>query len=138
MEPTYLFVYGTLKKRGDAPASPLSLRFGIRVIGEHMPAVLYDHTLYLPNHKSWPLAVRAEGRIIQGEVIELAQPEWAWPRLDSYEGVHSGLYTRERMLVDVDGVEGGLHAHVYLATAQTIRRYDAVEIGAVFDREAYR
>ena len=128
-----LFVYGTLKHL-DRSFSPF-VRLGI-VTSPPIVGVVHHYTLY-KGFPGFPMArptQPSENRIIQGELVTIEQDaEHALARLDRYEGVVTGLYTRET--VDVFTERGVEQAFMYVATEETIERARAVEIGSWFSNQ---
>ena len=130
---TKLFVYGTLKQFGR-PHSPL-LNFGI-ITSPPEVCVVHDYTLF-KGFAPFPMARPAPNlnRVIQGELVTIEQDvERALERLDRYEGVASGLYTRETVSAYL--ARGSVEqAFMYVATPEAIARARAVEIGSFFSRD---
>lgn len=89
----HLFVYGTLRREGRAPAAvEESLREGARPAGAgEIPARLHDAGAF-------PAAVPDPEARVRGELWRLADPGRVLPVLDRYEGHRedgAGLFRRE-------------------------------------------
>ncbi|GAB2800059.1 gamma-glutamylcyclotransferase [Rhabdobacter roseus] len=100
MQPTYLFVYGTLM-RGHANPFAQRLRQYATFVGlGTFPGVLYRIEWY-PGAVYQP---GAPGRV-QGEIFELHEPARLLPELDAYEDVQEdparSLYLRREVPVQV-------------------------------------
>lgn len=110
-----LFTYGTL----------LDPEFAGRLLERPMkpiPARLLDFDLL--RVESMPLAsvFDAPGEVVEGCIYRDLEPD-DWQRLDRYEGVHEGLYTRI-VARAVAGEENAVEpVFVYVATERTLRRY---------------
>jgi gamma-glutamylcyclotransferase (GGCT)/AIG2-like uncharacterized protein YtfP len=138
MSTKHLFVYGTLKTYGDEPRSPL-MAWG--EVGPHIPAVVYGYTLYLPEHRAYPMAftddtLTEDRKIVQGEVVELDNPTRMLELLDMYEGVSRGLYRRELTEAYLENGER-VDAYIYVATIETIEESRATPIGTFWSRAAF-
>lgn len=93
-----LFAYGTLKDP-DALTRLLGGAERWRAIGPgRVRAALYDLGDY-----PGLVGSTAEDDFVRGLVVELVDPDVGLTRLDSYEGVHDGLYVRQEMPVELDG-----------------------------------
>lgn len=94
MRKTRLFVYGTLKDP-EALTRLLGDRDRWHEVGPgDIRAALFD----LGDYPGLVESTAADD-LVSGLVIELAEPEIALARLDSYEGVHDGLYVRRELPV---------------------------------------
>lgn len=117
---TRLFVYGTLK---DPEALTRLLGDGAwREIGTGtVRAALYDLGDYPGLTES-----QSNEDSVPGMVIEAADPAVALARLDSYEGVHDGLYERRELSVRLDGGRDvRAWVYVYLRAVAGRRRIPA-------------
>nr|WP_290666798.1 gamma-glutamylcyclotransferase family protein [Ardenticatena sp.] len=120
----YLFVYGTLLS--DQP-NHRRIRPFIDV-EQTMSAVLPGAVLH--DAGAYPMAVRGVGRVI-GEVVWL-RPECAHEalaRLDEYEGVAEGLYTREHATVITPCCGPIVEAWVYWGNPRIAARYPRIPSG---------
>jgi len=120
----YLFVYGTLLS--DQPNHRLIRPFidPEQTMSAVLPgAVLHDAGAY-------PMAVRGIGRVV-GEVVWL-RPEYAdeaLARLDEYEGVDEGVYTREHAMVITPCCGPIVDAWVYWGNPRVAARYPRIPSG---------
>ncbi|MDX1622758.1 MAG: gamma-glutamylcyclotransferase family protein [Gemmatimonadota bacterium] len=73
-----------------------------------------------------PTVFEAVGEVVDGRLYRDLEPT-EYQRLDAYEGVHEGLYTRITARVVAADREGGTEpSFVYVATERTLRRYGAL------------
>lgn len=92
-----LFVYGTLKEP-DALTRLLGGAQRWRALGPgRVQGALYDLGDY-----PGLVGPAAADEFVRGLVVELTDPDVGLARLDSYEGVHDGLYVRQEMPVALD------------------------------------
>lgn len=113
-----LFTYGTL----------LDPEFAARLLERPVtpaPARLLDFELLRVESMPFATVFDAPGEVVDGRLYRGLRPE-DWQRLDRYEGVHEGLYTRI-VARAVAGAEDPVEpAFVYVATERTLRRYGAL------------
>jgi len=107
--PQYLFVYGTLKRRGK---SHKQLRKDDGVRFKSSGRIRAD--LYRLQHEDYPGAVltSAPNRFVKGDLFLLQYPERILRELDEFEGVDEGLFRRQ--LVDVWSQGRRVKAWAYL------------------------
>jgi gamma-glutamylcyclotransferase (GGCT)/AIG2-like uncharacterized protein YtfP len=120
MRKTRLFVYGTLKDP-EALSRLLGDRDRWRAVGTGaVRAVLFDLGDYPGLVES-----AAPDDLVQGQVIELTEPDVGLARLDSYEGVHDGLYVRRELPVRLEsGRNVTAWAYIYNRPVAGRRRID--------------
>jgi gamma-glutamylcyclotransferase (GGCT)/AIG2-like uncharacterized protein YtfP len=98
MQPTYLFVYGTLRRGYSNPFAQRLHQYATYLGPGTFPGVLYQIDWY-------PGAVYQPGApgLVQGEVFELLDPDQLLPELDAYEEVDEdpdrSLYLRRKVPV---------------------------------------
>lgn len=101
-QPSYLFVYGTLRTSIEIPVKE-QIQGHVELIGEaEIKGNLYDMGGY-------PAAVPAEDGVIKGEVLKITDPEKVFGALDTYEGYN---YQRRQQEVTLPGGEK-INAWVY-------------------------
>jgi hypothetical protein len=88
----------------------------------HEPAVLLDHTLGELPGLGYPVVVPAPDRQAQGLLYRFLTAA-DYDRLDAYEGVGEGLYSRRRG--EARSAAGGASepVFVYVPTDRSLRRY---------------
>ena len=106
MEPTHLFVYGTLR-RGSKNKFARLLHSQAQFAGNaRMPG-----RLYLLGSYPGAVSSHADGEWVLGELYLIHDPRWTLPALDSYEGPEQF----ERVKLDVQLDSGArVEAWVYL------------------------
>lgn len=97
---TYLFVYGTLR-----PGQAAWPRLAPHARGAE-PAWCHGRLVAFP--EGYPGVVLGGDRRVHGELVELIDPEAAWPALDVYEG---DAYARVERAVET--VRGPVTAWIY-------------------------
>ena len=107
MNPTYLFVYGSLKSTSGTEwsrklAANASLVGNGRVNGTLFPAVEYPGMVPAQRDDDW----------VVGELHQLADPVAFWPLLDEYEG--DDFERRETSVRMDDGREINAWAYYYV------------------------
>ncbi|MEM7180368.1 MAG: gamma-glutamylcyclotransferase family protein [Spirochaetota bacterium] len=121
MQTCNLFVYGTLRQGERA-------NFFLRD-GSLLRSAIRFHGFRLLTHGPYPFAMLADAQdSIVGDIYTI--PTRLLGRLDEYEGVNSGLYTREEYLHE------GIPFFIYIA--QTKPQKDRLEIIASGDWKVYR
>lgn len=102
-----LFVYGTLRSRGQAfeLVAPMVVR--------HQPAVLTGYSLVGEGHR-YPWCIESPGGEVAGELLWLRDVEATLVRLDEYEGVHEPQPEYVRAVADVLTGNDTLTAWVYV------------------------
>lgn len=101
-QPSYLFVYGTLRTSIEIPVKE-EIRGHVELVGEaEISGTLYDMGGY-------PAAVPADDSVIKGELLRITDPEKVFAALDIYEGTN---YRREQQEIVMAGGEK-VNAWVY-------------------------
>ncbi|MDX1660599.1 MAG: gamma-glutamylcyclotransferase family protein [Gemmatimonadota bacterium] len=112
-----LFTYGTLL---DPEFTGRLLEHPVEAVG----ARLLDFELLRVESMPFATVFEAPGEVVEGRIYRGLGPG-DWERLDHYEGVHEGLYTRIVVRVVADDGDVSEPAFVYVATEKTLRRYGA-------------
>lgn len=102
-----LFVYGTLRPRGQA--FPLVEPVVVR----HQPAVLTGYSLVGEGHR-YPWCIESPGSEVAGELLWLREVQETLRRLDEYEGVDEPEPEYVRAVADVLTGAEVLPAWVYV------------------------
>lgn len=114
-----LFAYGTLLDPG----------FTRQLLEKPVPSVparLLDFELLRIEGMPLPTVFEAPGEVVDGRVYRALAPA-DYERLDAYEGVREGLYTRITARIVAGGKEDGPEpAFVYVATEKTLKSYGAL------------
>ena len=110
MTEEYLFAYGTLR-----------------------PSTTATHVLHgfdIFDYGKYPYVVRGD-HVVMGNLCSVSPEEWK--KLDRYEGIHKGLYTREK--ATAVSLETGLKTPCYVYVATDTLHPKRIQSGDWYDRE---